>query len=378
MAQQRDLYEVLGLSKSATDDEIKKAYRKLAKQYHPDINKEKGAEDKFKEVQHAYDILSDTEKRQLYDQYGHAGIDPQAQGGPGGFGGFGGFGGAEGVDLGDIFGSFFGGGRTRQQPRGPRKGDDVMQAFDIEFMDSINGLKTEIRVGVDEQCSHCKGSGAENPSDVHTCNRCNGRGVVDAVQNTILGQMRTQTTCPSCQGKGKTVSNRCTKCGGDGYTHVTSRVELNIPAGINSGQQLRVSGKGERGVNGGPNGDLYIEVRVRPHKEFKRQGNDIHLTVPVTFVDATLGTTVDVPTVYGDVSLNIPEGTQPATVLRLREKGVKDIRTGTPGDQYVHIDVKTPSRISKDERDLYQKLRDLEKKSTESLFDKFKKTFKRN
>lgn len=376
MAQQRDLYEVLGLSKGASDDEIKKAYRKLAKQYHPDMNKEKGAEEKFKEVQHAYDVLSDAEKRQLYDQYGHAGIDPQAQG-AGGFGGFGGFGGADGVDLGDIFGSFFGGGR-RQQSRGPRKGDDVMQSFDIEFMDSVNGLKTEIKVSADELCAHCRGSGAQNPNDVHTCSRCSGRGVVDAVQNTILGQIRTQTTCPSCNGKGKTVSNRCTTCSGEGYTHSTSRVELNIPAGINSGQQLRVPGKGERGTNGGPNGDLYIEIRVRPHKEFKRQGNDIHLTIPLSFVDATLGTSVDVPTVYGDVNLTVPEGTQPQTVLRLREKGIKDIRSGVPGDQYVHIDVKTPSKLSREERDLYNKLRDLEKKENESLFAKFKKKFKGN
>ncbi len=375
MAQQRDLYEVLGLSKSASDDEIKKAYRKLAKQYHPDMNKEKGAEDKFKEVQHAYDVLSDAEKRQLYDQYGHAGIDPQAQGGAGGFGGFGGFG-ADGVDLGDIFGSFFGGGRSRQQSRGPRKGDDVMQSFDVEFMDAVHGTKTEIKVSHDELCSHCKGSGAQNPSDVHTCSRCNGRGVVDAVQNTILGQIRTQTTCPSCAGKGKTVTNRCATCNGEGYTHVTSRVELNIPAGINSGQQLRVPGKGERGANGGPNGDLYIEIRVRPHKEFKRQGNDIHLTIPISFIDATLGTTVDVPTVQGDISLTIPEGTQPQTVLRLREKGVKDVRSGVLGDQYVHVDVKTPSKLSKDERDLYNKLRDLEKKNSEGFFAKFKKAFK--
>lgn len=374
MAQQRDLYEVLGLSKSASDDEIKKAYRKLAKQYHPDMNKEKGAEDKFKEVQHAYDVLSDAEKRQLYDQYGHAGIDPQAQG-AGGFGGFGGFG-ADGVDLGDIFGSFFGGGRSRQQSRGPRKGDDVMQSFDIDFMDAVHGTKTEIKVSHDELCSHCKGSGAQNPSDVHTCSRCNGRGVVDAVQNTILGQIRTQTSCPSCGGKGKTVTNRCSTCNGEGYTHVTSRVELNIPAGINTGQQLRVPGKGERGANGGPNGDLYIEIRVRPHKEFKRQGNDIHLTIPISFIDATLGTTVDVPTINGDVSLSIPEGTQPQTVLRLREKGVKDVRSGVPGDQYVHIDVKTPGKLTKEERDLYHKLRDLEKKNTESFFAKFKKAFK--
>ena len=171
-------------------------------------------------------------------------------------------------------------------------------------------------------------------------------------------------------------SNRCATCNGEGYTHVTSRVELNIPAGINSGQQLRVPGKGERGANGGPNGDLYIEIRVRPHKEFKRQGNDIHLTIPISFIDATLGTTVDVPTVQGDISLTIPEGTQPQTVLRLREKGVKDVRSGVLGDQYVHVDVKTPSKLSKDERDLYNKLRDLEKKNSEGFFAKFKKAFK--
>lgn len=377
MAQKRDFYEVLGVSKGASDEEIKKSYRKLAKQYHPDINKSPDAINKFKEIQEAYDILSDAQKRQLYDQYGHAGVDPQA---PGGFGG--GFNGAgfEGVDIGDIFNSFFGGGgstRSRRQSTGPRQGEDRFIRMDIDFMDSINGKSSDIKLDVESACTHCQGSGAESSQDVETCSRCRGSGTVIMKQNSIFGTIQTQTTCPDCRGRGKTIKNRCHVCGGEGFVHQNTTVNVKIPAGISTGQQLRVSGKGERGPNGGPNGDLYIEINVRPHSHFTRDGNDIHITVPISVVSATLGDTIEVPTVYGDVELKVPEGTQPQHVFRLKDKGVKELRGDRYGDQYVHLDVKVDSKISREERDLYAKIRDIQRGSSDSIFDKFKRAFRR-
>ncbi|MEA4820895.1 MAG: molecular chaperone DnaJ [Erysipelotrichales bacterium] len=385
MAQKRDFYEVLEISKNATQDEIKKAYRKLAKKYHPDINKEPGAEEKFKEIQEAYDILSDDSKKQLYDQYGHAGVDPQAAGAQGsGFGGFGGFGGFNqdfgGVDLGDIFNSFFGGGTTRNSSSrraGPTKGSDKFMQLRIDFMDSVLGKNTEITINLDTMCPHCHGTGAENPSDVVTCSRCNGSGTVNATQNTPFGTIRTQTTCPECHGSGKTIKHKCNECGGQGFVRKRTKVDVKIPAGIASGQQLRISGKGERGTSGGPNGDLYIEIIVNPHSVFKRDGRNIHIDVPISFTDAALGCKIDVPTVYGDVELKIPEGIQDSQILRIKGKGFKDIRGSEYGDQYVHVQIKTPSKLSKEEKDLYEKLRDIEKKGSESIFDKFKKAFKK-
>lgn len=383
MANKRDYYEILGINKSASPDEIKKAYRSLAKKYHPDINKEAGAEEKFKEIQEAYDILSDEKKKQMYDQFGHAGVDPNAAGAGGfggGFGGFGGFGGDEGIDLGDIFSSFFGGGPNRSQRNttSPRKGNDKFVKMKIDFMDAVFGKNTEININLDTQCEHCHGTGAESPSDIETCRRCNGQGVVYATQQSIFGTMRTQQVCPDCGGKGKTIRKKCPHCNGEGYNSKRTTVEVKIPAGIASRQQLRISGKGERGVNGGPNGDLYIEIIVNDHPQFRRDGKDIHIDVPISFTDAALGCTVDVPTAYGEVELKIPEGIQDGQILRIRGKGFKTIRGNETGDQLVHINIKTPTKLSREEKELYEKLRDLEKRSSGgSIFEKFKKAFRK-
>ncbi len=379
MANKRDYYEVLGISKSATQDEIKKAYRSLARKYHPDINKEPDAEEKFKEVQEAYDILSDEKKKQMYDQFGHAGVDPNAAGGAGGFGGFGGFDG-EGFDFGDIFSSFFGGGARRSQSAstGPRKGNDKFIKLKISFMDAVFGKTTDISINLDTKCEHCNGTGAEKPSDIETCRRCNGQGVVNVTQQSIFGTVRSQQVCPECGGKGKTIKKKCPHCNGEGYTSKKTNVEVKIPAGIASHQQLRITGKGERGYNGGPNGDLYIEIIVADHQQFRRDGKDIHIDVPISFTDAALGCVVDVPTAYGEVELKIPEGIQDGQMLRIRGKGFKSIRGNEVGDQIVHINIKTPTKLSKEEKELYEKLRDLEKKvSGGSIFEKFKKAFKK-
>ena len=374
MADKRDYYEVLGVSKSASADEIKRAYRKMAKKYHPDVNKDPDAEEKFKEVQEAYDVLSDDNKKAAYDRYGHAAFD-QTGGFGGGAGGFGGFGGFEDVDLGDIFGSFFGGGGSRQRKSGPMRGEDRFVQLEIDFMDAIKGKKTEIKINYDEQCPHCHGSGAKTPNDVQTCPKCGGTGTIRTQQRSPFGTFVNQTTCPDCHGTGKVVKEKCPHCHGNGYVNKNITVELNIPAGINTHQQLRVQGKGHRGANGGPNGDLYVEIYVKPHQHFRRDGKNIYITIPISAVDATLGCEVDVPTVYGDVTLKVPEGTQPGTTLRLKGKGVKDLRSDNYGDQFVKIDVKIPTKLSRDEKDLYGKLRKSAKK--ESIFDQFKKGFKR-
>ncbi len=383
MANKRDYYDVLGINKSASDDEIKKAYRSMAKKYHPDINKAPDAEAKFKEVQEAYDVLSDSKKKQLYDQYGFAGVDPQAagaNGGSGGFGGFGGFGqgGFGDIDLGDIFSSFFGGGPSRQTRRnGPAKGNDKFLSLKIDFMDSVNGKVIPISVMVDEPCEHCHGSGAESPSDIVTCPRCGGSGVVSATQNTPFGAIRTQTVCPECRGAGKSIRTRCHECGGSGYNRKRVNVDVKIPAGIASGQQIRIPNKGERGINGGPNGDLYVEIVVLSHNTFKREGRDIHIDVPISFANAALGCDVDIPTVYGDVTLTIPAGVQEEQILRIKGKGFKDLRSDNYGDQFVHIKIKTPTRLSKEEKELYTRLKEIEDGSKNSIFNKFKSAFKK-
>lgn len=373
MASKRDFYEVLGISKTANADEIKRAYRKKAKQYHPDICKEPDAEEKFKEVQEAYEVLSDDNKRAAYDRYGHAAFEQDAGGaGAGGFGGFG----FEDVDLGDIFGSFFGGGGSRRQRQnGPRRGDDHLMRLEIDFMDAINGVKKDIKVTYDAECPHCHGSGAKTPNDVQTCSHCNGTGTVSKQQQSPFGTFVTQTTCPHCNGTGKEIKVKCPDCHGKGYITKTVTVQLDIPAGINDGQQLRVAGKGGRGSNGGSNGDLFVEIRVRNNTHFIREGRNIYVTIPISSVDATLGCEVDVPTVQGDVKVKIPAGTQSGTTLRLKGKGVKDLRGNGYGDQMVKVEVKIPTKLSSKEKSLYEQLQKLSKK--ESIFESFKKGFKR-
>lgn len=373
MADKRDYYEVLGVGKDAAPSDIKKAYRKKAKQYHPDVNKDADAEDKFKEVQEAYEILSDDNKKATYDRFGHSAFEQGAGNGAGGFGGFG----FEDVDLGDIFGSFFGGGGGRRQKQtGPRRGEDRLMRMDITFMNAINGVKKDIKINYDKTCDHCHGSGAKSASDVTTCSRCGGRGQVQQQQSSPFGTFVSTATCPDCQGTGKIVKDKCPDCHGKGYENKTATVELDIPAGINTGQQLRVAGKGGRGTNGGTNGDLFVEVNVSAHPHFIREGRNIYITVPISSVDATIGCEVDVPTVYGDVTVKIPAGTQAGTNLRLKGKGVKDIRSDNYGDQIVKVDVRIPNKLSSEEKALYQKLASASNKK-DSIFDTFKKTFKK-
>ena len=366
MANKRDYYDVLGVSKSASKDEIKSAYRKLAKQYHPDINKSPDAPEKFKEVQEAYDVLYDDQKRAQYDQFGFAAFEQGASnGGPFGQGfASGGFG---DVDLGDIFSSFFGGGRRRSQASSaPSKGEDTLTRIRINFMDAVLGTKVTLNVAYDEPCAHCHGTGAESDASMTTCPYCGGRGTVSAQQRTIFGVVESEQECPHCRGKGRIIKDPCHTCKGEGYTRVKRDLTVNIPAGINAGQQIRVQGKGGRGINGGPNGDLYVEVLIAPHPEFRRDGNDIHLDVPLSFVDCALGCTIDVPTVYGDVSVKIPEGTQPDQILKIKDHGIKDLRSGRPGNQYIHIKVVTPSKMSRTQRDLLSAFKEqTDKKDTE-------------
>lgn len=374
MASKRDLYEVLAITKSASKDEIKSAYRKLAKKYHPD-NKETGNEASFKEVQEAYDILYDDQKRSTYDQFGHAAFENNGAG-AGGFGGFNG-GGFQDMDLGDLFGSFFGGGsRRKKSPTGPQRGSDAFMRVRIDFMDAVNGKKIKVPINYDQQCEKCGGTGAKNSSDISTCANCHGTGTVKTRQQTLFGMMESQSSCAHCGGTGKTIKNKCEACSGKGYKHVKTEIEVTIPAGINEGQQIRVPAKGERGQNGGANGDLFIEITIKPHSNFERNGNDIHVEIPISVIDAMLGTTIEVPTVYGDVEVKVPEGTQAGQILKLKGKGIKDIRSGNPGDELVHLKVVTPTGLNKEQKELLARFKELESKN-DSIFTKFKKAFKR-
>lgn len=377
MASKNDYYDTLGVAKGASKDEIKSAYRKLAKTYHPD-NKSTGNEAKFKEIQEAYDVLYDDQKRSAYDQFGHAAFD-QTGGNPGGNpfqGGFGGFGG-EGVDLGDIFSQFFGGGGSRRQnPTGPRRGNDTIQRVRIDFMDAINGKDIEINLELDEKCTRCGGTGAKTPNDIKMCSHCNGRGYIRVQRPSLFGTMTSEEVCPHCHGTGKVITDRCPECNGKGYNRKKIKLPIHIPAGINNGQQIRKQGYGERGANGGPNGDFYVEILVKPHDHFKREGNNIHINIPLDIIDACLGIEIDVPTVYGDKTITVPSGTQPGQILRMKGCGVKDLRTGKPGDQFVHLDLKVPTSLNKEQRELLSRVKKSNKES-DSWFSKFKKAFKK-
>ena len=375
MADKRDYYEVLGISKGASDDEIKKAYRSLAKKYHPDVNKAPDAEAKFKEINEAYEVLSDPHKKATYDQFGHAGMDGA------GFGNFQGFSGGFG-DFDDILNSFFGGGmgsgfsRRSRSNTGPMQGNDSYMRLEIPFLDACFGIKKTINISYDEPCAACNGLGAASASDIQTCPTCNGSGSVLQQQRTAFGVFQTQSVCPDCNGSGKKIKKVCPKCKGKGHNRKNVDVDVDIPAGINTGQSLRIQGKGEAGRNGGPNGDLYIEIFVQPHKQFERDGKNIYLDVPLSFVDATIGTSVDIPTIHGDVTMKIPAGTQNGKQFRLKGKGVKDIRGGKQGDQIVTINLKVDEDLSKKEKELYKQLQEMQgTKSGESIWTRFKKQF---
>ncbi len=353
----RDYYEVLGINKSASKDEIRSAYRKLAKKYHPDINHEPDAPKKFEEIQEAYDVLSDDNKRAQYDQFGMAAFSQGASTGGAGnpFGqGFSsqGFG---DVDLGDIFNSFFGGSpfgnRRGSNSSSPRKGADKLASVRISFMDSIKGVKVSLNVNYEAPCKHCHGSGAETPDDLVTCPDCGGRGYKTVQQRTFFGVSETQVICQRCHGRGKIVRHVCHECQGEGYKKTRTNLEVNIPAGIISGQQLRVSGYGERGRNGGPNGDLIIEVEVEKDQIFERDGNDIHIEREISFVDAALGCKLEVPTVYRTVEVEIPSGTQSGAIIRLKGEGIKG-NNRKAGDQYIHLKCIVPTFLSESQKDL--------------------------
>ena len=381
MASKRDYYEVLGVKKTATKDEIKSAYRKLAKVYHPD-NKETGDEEKFKEIQEAYDILDDDQKRQAYDQFGFAAFE-QTGGGPGGGnpfeGGFSGFSG-DGSIFDDVINSFFGGGGRRSSARqsGPRRGHDKIVTMNIEFMDAISGGTYTINLQVDEQCPRCKGTGAKDPSSIRTCGQCSGRGYVRVTRRSIFGMLESQEVCPNCQGAGKVITDYCPDCGGKGYTRRKKDIDIVVPAGINTGQQVIAKGYGERGYNGGPNGDLVVEVNVKSHSIFSREGNDIHITLPLDFADAATGCKIPVPTVYGEVELTVPEGTQPGQILKLRGQGVKDSRTGRSGDQFVHVKIVVPTNLSKEQKRLLEEFKKATPtKASTSFIEKVRNLFKK-
>ena len=369
----RDYYEVLGLSKGASVDEIKKAYRKLSKQYHPDLNKEEGAEAKFKEIAEAYEVLSDDQKRARYDQFGHE--DPSAGFGGGGFGGAGGFGGFE-----DIFSSFFGGGGRRQDPNAPRKGDDLQYRMNISFEDAVFGKETEIEIPKEENCETCKGSGAKPGTTPQSCSHCNGAGTINQAVDTPFGRMMNKRTCPSCRGAGKIIVDKCTTCRGDGKVQKRKKIKVTIPAGVDDGQQLRVSGQGEPGINGGPAGDLYIVFTVKRHEQFERDGDDIYYELKLTFPQAALGYEIEVPTIHGKVKLKIPAGTQAGAQFRLKDKGVKNVHGYGMGHQYVIVKVVTPTKLTEKQkqllRDFAEVSGDIPEEQGSTLLDKLKKRFK--
>lgn len=349
-------YDILGVKKDASEKEINRAYRKLAAKYHPDINHEPGAEEKFKKINEAHEVLSDPQKRAQYDQFGSAGPNAGGQG----YGGFGGFGGQQGYgdfaggDFGDIFSQFFGGGgRRRADPTAPRQGRDLQYSMTLDFMDAVFGKTTTIKYERDAQCDVCKGTGAKPGTSPQTCSRCNGSGVIMTVRRTPLGNIQTQTTCPECNGTGKIIKpeDRCTKCDGSGHTHERHELEVKVPAGIDDGQQMRLQHQGDAGENGGPYGDLYIVFRVTPSRDFRRDGSTIYVDKDISFAQAALGDEVKVKTVHGDVNLKIPAGTQSETNFRLRGKGVPHLNGNGNGDEHVTVHVHTPKSLNKRQKE---------------------------
>ena len=356
MAEKRDFYEVLGLQKGASDDEIKKAYRKKAKLYHPDLNPDNPeAEAKFKEVNEAYEVLSDSEKKARYDQYGHAGVDPNF--GAGGGGGYGGYGGGMDFDFGDIFSSFFGGGGGRRtaNPNAPRQGGDVAASVILSFEESAKGCKKQIEVTLVEACPDCAGSGAKKGTSPKTCPQCGGSGQVRRQQRTPFGVMQTQTACERCRGTGRIIETPCPTCNGSGRVTARRTVGVNIPAGIDDGQTIIIRGKGNAGQNGGPAGDLQVRVTVRPHPLFERRGNDIYCDLPLTFVQASLGAEIQVPTLDGKEPFAIKEGTQPGEMLRLKGKGFPDVHGRRQGDLIFRVTIEVPRNLSHEQKELLRK-----------------------
>ena len=343
----RDFYEILGVAKNASDEEIKKAYRKLAMKYHPDRNPDsKQAEEKFKEAKEAYEMLSDAQKREAYDRFGHAGVDPNMGGA--GAGGGGGFGGGFSDAFGDIFGDIFGGGgRARGGPQVYR-GADLRYNLDITLEQAAHGFDTTIRVPSWDECDTCHGSGAKPGTSPTTCGTCGGHGQVRMQQ----GFFSIQQTCPKCHGTGKVIPDPCTTCSGAGRIKRNKTLEVKIPAGIDDGMRIRSTGNGEPGMNGGPPGDLYVEIHIQQHAVFQRDGDDLHCEMPISFARAALGGEIEVPTLSGKVSFSVPEGTQTGKTFRLRGKGIKGVRSGFPGDLFCHVVVETPVKLTDKQKEL--------------------------
>ncbi|WP_312645011.1 molecular chaperone DnaJ [Hydrogenoanaerobacterium sp.] len=376
MPDKRDYYEVLGVQKGCSDDELKKAYRGLAKKYHPDLNPgDKEAEAKFKEVNEAYEILSDAQKRQKYDQFGFAGVDPSYGAGAGG--GFGGFGDMD-FDLGDIFGSFFGGGfggssRTRN-PNGPIRGNAVNAQLNLSFIEAALGCQKEITIQRLERCDTCEGTGAAKGTSPESCSDCSGTGQVRVQQRTPFGVIQTSKTCPKCAGKGKVIKSPCGDCRGMGRIRHTRKIMVNVPAGIDNGQTFVMSGQGDHGMNAGPAGDLNVTVGIRPDPIFERDGFNVWCEVPITFTQATLGDEITVPTIDGKVTYEVPEGTQPGTTFRLRNKGISFVNGRGRGDQYVKVTVEVPKNLNNKQK---QALKDFEELANDKNYEKRKGFFEK-
>lgn len=376
MADKRDYYEVLGVNKGASDDEIKKAYRQSAKKYHPDLHPgDKEAEEKFKEVNEAYEVLSDKEKKARYDQFGHAGVDPNF--GAGGAGSpFG-----QDIDFGDIFSSFFGGfgGRRSANPNAPRRGSDIETQLYISFEEAAKGCRKSVQYQAISTCKDCNGTGAQKGTSPKTCSACGGRGQVTINQRTPFGVVQTSRPCDACKGRGKIVETPCRTCNGRGQVRRKKTVEVNIPAGINDEQVLNVSGHGNSGINGGPAGDLHVYIGIRPHPIFERRGDDVWCDLPITFTQAALGATVTVPTLDGKASYDIHEGTQPGDVFKLKGKGIQHLGGKGRGDQYVRVVIEVPKNLNGKQKDLIRQfdaaLSDKNYQKRKGFMDKIKDIF---
>lgn len=386
MATKRDYYEVLGVNKSASEEEIKKAYRQLAKKYHPDMNQgDKSMEAKFKELNEAYEVLSDKDKKARYDQFGHAGVDPNGFGGGGGnpFGG--GFEGGFG-DFGDIFDAFFGGGGSpfgggsARRKAGPQKGADLKYELEIDFEEAAFGVKKDIQVTRNETCNDCKGTGAKAGSKVETCKACGGSGEVRFAQNTVFGRVVNVKPCDECHGEGKIIKEPCPQCMGRGSVRKNRKITIDIPAGVDTGSVMPLRGEGEPGQKGGPNGDLYIYMRVKPHKLFRRDGVNLYCEIPISYTQAALGDELDIPTLEGSMKYSIPEGTQTGTTFRLKNKGIPSLKTKMKGDLYFTVKISVPKKLTEEQKDLLRKFAAIGGNNTDehgkSFFDKVKDAFK--
>lgn len=375
MADKRDYYEVLGLQKGASEADIKKAFRKMALKYHPDKNPgDKTAEEKFKEVNEAYSILSDPEKKKLYDQFGHAGVDPNAGFGGAG-GGFGGFGGSY-DDIFDMFGNMFGGGfggfGGRAQRNGPMKGRDLQKAMTITFEEAAFGVKKDIQVNKHVECSTCHGTGAAPGTSKQQCPKCGGSGQIHTTQRTPFGQFSNVSTCDRCGGTGEIIETPCPDCNGSGHIRKNVKINVNIPAGVDNDSIIPLRGQGEPGVNGGPAGDLYIVISVKPHKMFKRKGSDLQLEIPISFEQAALGAEIIVPTLEEKIKYKVPAGTQPGTKFRIKGKGVPNVRNGRKGDLYIKVNLEVPTKLNAEQK---KAVEDMGKKLDEKCY-KGKSRFK--